>query len=197
MLARKLLTRLIHTILALHTLLYLLDSFPLHLTLLGLFSHLIYLQNLRSFPLVRLADPFFLLSILLVFANHYIAFRHFQKPPHHQNYYNQGAGYGSGGGNWAAPYGYDPALVSDPPTFQMIAAYFGICVWAVPFSLFVALSAGDNVLPSTEVMQQHGGGMGVDGGNVSGSADREGRKREGLAKSVIDRVRGWMGEMGG
>lgn len=29
-----------------------------------------------------------------------------------------------------------------------IATYFGICVWLVPFYLFLSLSANDNVLPS-------------------------------------------------
>lgn len=29
-----------------------------------------------------------------------------------------------------------------------IATFFGICVWLVPFYLFLSLSANDNVLPS-------------------------------------------------
>ncbi len=37
--------------------------------------------------------------------------------------------------------------------FQVLA-YFTICLWVIPFSFFVSLSAGENVLPST--MQQGG-----------------------------------------
>lgn len=36
----------------------------------------------------------------------------------------------------------------DMPTFTEVASYFGICIWLVPFALFVSLSAGENVLPS-------------------------------------------------
>lgn len=35
-----------------------------------------------------------------------------------------------------------------------VLAYFTICLWVIPFSFFVSLSAGENVLPST--MQQGG-----------------------------------------
>lgn len=35
-----------------------------------------------------------------------------------------------------------------------VLAYFTICLWIIPFSFFVSLSAGENVLPST--MQQGG-----------------------------------------
>ncbi|XP_053964573.1 protein TEX261 [Anastrepha obliqua] len=33
--------------------------------------------------------------------------------------------------------------------FVQVLAYFTICLWMVPFSLFVSLSANDNVLPTT------------------------------------------------
>ncbi|XP_017473216.1 PREDICTED: protein TEX261 [Rhagoletis zephyria] len=33
--------------------------------------------------------------------------------------------------------------------FMQVLAYFTICLWMVPFSLFVSLSANDNVLPTT------------------------------------------------
>ncbi|CAG8450938.1 62_t:CDS:2 [Funneliformis mosseae] len=32
--------------------------------------------------------------------------------------------------------------------FVDIAAFFGICVWLIPFSYFISLSANDNALPS-------------------------------------------------
>ncbi|KAK6493665.1 protein TEX261 [Huso huso] len=37
--------------------------------------------------------------------------------------------------------------------FSEVLAYFTICLWVIPFSFFVSLSAGENVLPSTV---QHG-----------------------------------------
>ena len=38
------------------------DGFPLLLSALGIVSHIIYAQNLRRFPIVKLTDPLFLLS---------------------------------------------------------------------------------------------------------------------------------------
>ncbi|KAJ8663822.1 hypothetical protein O0I10_000096 [Lichtheimia ornata] len=34
--------------------------------------------------------------------------------------------------------------------FMDIAAFFGICVWLIPFTYFISLSANDNALPMTE-----------------------------------------------
>jgi hypothetical protein len=31
--------------------------------------------------------------------------------------------------------------------FMDIAAFFGICVWLIPFAYFISLSANDNALP--------------------------------------------------
>lgn len=77
----------------------------------------------------------------------------------------------------------------DVPTFSQVASYFGICVWLVPFSLFVSLSANDNVLPtmgSSEPPRSAGGGGGG-GGN----------KRQGLVKAAVDGVLGVIGEVSG
>lgn len=59
------------------------------------------------------------------------------------------------------------------PSFTQIASFFGICVWLVPFSLFVSLSANDNVLPTMGSSEPR---IGPDGKN----------KRQGLFKAVID-----------
>ena len=61
-LTRKLLTRLIYTIIALHLLLAVIDRFPFWLSLFGVASHGIYMANLRHFPIVKLSDPVFVLS---------------------------------------------------------------------------------------------------------------------------------------
>ncbi|KAL4714821.1 hypothetical protein ACJJTC_002680 [Scirpophaga incertulas] len=38
-------------------------------------------------------------------------------------------------------------------SFSEVLAYFTICLWVVPFALFVSLSANDNVLPTTDERQ--------------------------------------------
>lgn len=60
--ARKLLTRLIYAIIAVQTLLTLIDRFPLLLSLVSIISHGVYMGNLRHFPIVKLTDPVFVLS---------------------------------------------------------------------------------------------------------------------------------------
>jgi len=49
----------------------------------------------------------------------------------------------------------------------------------VPFSLFVSLSAGDNVLPTM-------------GSETPGGTRREG-KRQGMVKVLVDNIRDWLG----
>ena len=61
-LARKLLTRLIYTIITVQILLALIDRFPILLSILSVGSHAVYLGNLRHFPIVKLSDPVFILS---------------------------------------------------------------------------------------------------------------------------------------
>ena len=34
--------------------------------------------------------------------------------------------------------------------FMHVAAFFGMCVWLVPFMFFISLSASDNTLPSVD-----------------------------------------------
>lgn len=158
-LSKKLLTSLIYAVIANQTLLALVDSFPWSISALSIASHVIYAQNLRRFPVVKLTDPVFLLSCgkspfhsltylpksltrisVLVLLNHYLWFRHFSAPPprsHNQPYY-----YSSSSSSGPS------SLSSQLPTFTEIAAFFGLQVWLVPFALFISLSAGENVLPS-------------------------------------------------
>ena len=60
--AKRLLTRLIYSIVGLQLVLCLVDGFPFLLTLVGIFSHVVYLGNMRRFPFVKLTDPLFLAS---------------------------------------------------------------------------------------------------------------------------------------
>ncbi|EHK50458.1 uncharacterized protein TrAtP1_007564 [Trichoderma atroviride] len=163
-LAKRLLTRLIQIIIGVQVAL-LIDGFPFWATVLGIVCHVVYLGNLRRFPYVQLTDPLFLLSCVLVLLDHYVWFRFFSN--HQERAYSRSSYYEH----------------VDVPTFTMIASYFGICVWLIPFALFVSLSAGDNVLPTmgTEPVR------GVDGKN----------KPQGLVKALVDWVRGLIGDMAG
>ena len=69
----------------------------------------------------------------------------------------------------------------DSPSFTEIAAFFGLCVWLVPFALFVSLSASDNVLPTI--------------GTERPSNDDGKNKRQGMIKVVVDNILSAIGEL--
>lgn len=127
---------------------------------------------------------------VLVLLNHYLWFLHFSAP--------------SARSPPSFPYGRDPNV----PTFTEIASYFGLCVWLVPFALFVSLSAGENVLPSMGSEYATGEGSsfvtpGQEPLGASGVAYGDGKKRRarsgtnaGMAKAVVNGVRDWVGETG-
>ncbi|EAT88652.1 hypothetical protein HBI56_042050 [Parastagonospora nodorum] len=198
-LAKKLLYRLIYGVIVLQVLLLAVDGFPVGLSALSIVSHAIYAQNLRKFPIVKLTDPLFLVSCALVIANHYLWFRHFSAPPPSSSYSSY-------------PYSRDANI----PSFTEIASYFGLCVWLVPFALFVSLSASENVLPSMGSEYATGEGSsyisagkapdafasGTGSGVGGSSTGMEGKRRArsgtnaGLAKQVVTGVREWVGETG-
>ncbi|KAA8652277.1 uncharacterized protein ATNIH1004_001181 [Aspergillus tanneri] len=182
-LARRLLTRLIYSIVFIQILLFLFDRFPLSLSVLSIGSHMVYASNLRRFPIVKLSDPLFIMSCILVGLNHWLWFRHFSKPlPSSRT-----------ASSWRNPY---QANVDDMPTFTEVASYFGLCVWLVPFALFVSLSAGENVLPS--MGSEYVTGERISTVGVSSTALLpEGRnKNKGMAKALVDGVRDWVKENG-
>ncbi|KAK1957538.1 transmembrane adaptor Erv26 [Colletotrichum sublineola] len=186
--AKRLLTKLIYSVIVLQLLLCIVDGFPFKLTLMGVVSHLVYLGNMRRFPFVRLTDPLFLIScgtckniyrlrfrkrsgltggiyLGLVLVNHYLWFRHFSAAQQ-RSYANMHSYYDQ----------------PDIPSFTEIASYFGLCVWLIPFALFVSLSASDNVLPTM--------------GSEDPLRDSSGKsKRQGFVKSIVDTVLGAMGEV--
>lgn len=180
--ARKLLSRLIYCIITVQVLLVIIDRFPVWLSLLSILSHLVYASNLRRFPIVKLSDPLFVLSCVLVVLNHWLWFRHFSNPP---------APSQRADNNWRQPYAVN---YEDMPSFSEVASYFGLCVWLVPFALFVSLSAGDNVLPSMGseyATGEHATGLGHKRGASDGKA-----KNKGMAKALVDNVRDWARENG-
>ncbi|KAF2842642.1 DUF396-domain-containing protein [Patellaria atrata CBS 101060] len=187
--AKKLLTRMIYAVIAVQALLWLFDGFPITLSALSVFSHIIYAQNLRRFPVVKLTDPLFILSCALVLLNHYLWFLHFSAPPSRP------------------PPTYLYSSNSSPaanPSFTEIASYFGLCVWLIPFALFVSLSAAENVLPSIGSEYATGEGSSfVSPGRVPDTGGANERKRRarsgtnaGMAKAVVNGVREWVGETG-
>ena len=183
--ARKILTRMIHAVIVAQLLLALVDRFPWALSALSIGSHAVYLQNLRRFPIVKLTDPVFLLSCGLVLLNHWLWFRHFSMPPQNSNRYNF----------------YDQPQV---PSFTEIASFFGMNVWLVPFALFVSLSAGENVLPSMGSEYATGQGSSfVSPGRIPNGMNGDARGRHkrsntqtGMAKQAVSGVKDWIGETG-
>ncbi|KAI1132298.1 transmembrane adaptor Erv26 [Nemania abortiva] len=163
--AKRLLTRLIYSIIGLQLVLWVVDGLPLLLTCLGVVSHVVYLGNMRRFPFVRLTDPLFLASCVLVLVNHFLWFRHFSEAQ--QRSYSRLSSM------------YDQP---DVPSFTEIASFFGICVWLIPFALFVSLSASDNVLPTIGSEQPSHGDSGKN-------------KRQGMVKVIVDYVLSAIGEV--
>ncbi|KAL8807526.1 MAG: hypothetical protein Q9182_000691 [Xanthomendoza sp. 2 TL-2023] len=183
-LAKKLLTRTIYAIVAIQLFLAIIDRFPITLSLLSIGSHAVYAGNLRHFPIVKLTDPVFLSSCVLVILNHFLWFRHFSAPPAASSSRNPGLGR------------YDYA---DIPTFTEIASFFGICVWLTPFALFVSLSAGENILPS--MGSEYATGSVGRSGDRTGTSGSNGHRRgnpgaKGLVKAAIDGTFEWVGETG-
>ncbi|KAF2212822.1 hypothetical protein CERZMDRAFT_111848 [Cercospora zeae-maydis SCOH1-5] len=177
-LSKKLLYRLIYSIIATQILLAAVDSFPLTLSAFSIASHVIYSLNLRRFPVVKLTDPVFLASCVLVLTNHYFWFKHFSSK--------------SPSTNSAGRYSYlEP---KDIPTFTEIASFFGLNVWLVPFALFVSLSAGENVLPS--MGSEYATGAGRREEFRGRTRHKRSNTQTGMAKAAVNGVREWVGETG-
>jgi hypothetical protein len=175
------LTRLIYGIIVVQLFLWLFDGFPFTLSLLSAVSHLVYASNLRRFPIVKLSDPLFIISCILVCINHWVWFRYFSRPAPTQ-----------GASAWRRPYTPD---YDNMPTFTEVASYFGLCVWLVPFALFVSLSAGDNVLPSMG-SEYATGDLRRDDPLASSASVKGKSKNIGLAKALVDNIRDWASETG-
>lgn len=101
--------------------LMLFDNLPWSLILPGLASQGLHAMILKRFPFVNVTSPAFILTVILVIINHFMAFRFFA-----QTYY----------------------------PLSEVLAYFTLCLWVVPFALFVSLSANDQVLPTTFTNEQ-------------------------------------------
>lgn len=126
-LARKTLTLTTKVVAALLVLLWLVDGFPLTLTLVTLATTGVHHLSARRFPKVELQDPLFLLSCALAVLNHYLWYQHFAHP--YVPTIEQRLDY-----SYQMPY---------YPTFGEVAAFFGICIWLIPFALFISISSNE------------------------------------------------------
>lgn len=162
---KRFLKRSIYVILGIYVLLWVFDGFPFLLTAFSMATYYVYLQNLTKFPYINLTGPVFISSCVLVVINHILWFRHFNSltvaPP-----------------QMRMDSGFTPNKV---PSFAEVASFFGICVWFIPFALFVSLSASDNLLPTmTNELNENGQGY---------DSDNKGKRTQGLAKVVVGRLR--------
>lgn len=82
------------------------------------------------------------------------------------------------------------------PTFTEVASYFGLCVWLVPFALFVSLSAGENVLPSMGSEYATGDRVATAGLSDRALSSDSKIKSKGMAKALVDNIRDWVSENG-
>ncbi|PIK49477.1 hypothetical protein BSL78_13670 [Apostichopus japonicus] len=96
------------------------EDFYYSVTVLGLVSVGIYSLMLKDFPFIEISSPVFITSCVLVFVNHYFAFRYFSTVWH--------------------PFSEN----------VLRFCFFTVCLWLVPFAFFVSLSANDNVLPTLQ-----------------------------------------------
>jgi hypothetical protein len=110
-------------------------------------------------------------ATVLVLVDHYVWFKHFSH--HQERAYQNMASY------------YDTP--DDVPSFTEIASYFGLCVWLVPFALFVSLSASDNILPTMGSEPSSSSSAGINTGTAS-------RRGQGMAKALVDTIRGAISE---
>jgi len=188
--AKKTLHRMIYVVITSQVLLALIDKLPWSISALSIGSHVIYMQNLRRFPIVKLTDPIFILSCVLVLLNHFLWFRHFSAPP-----------------RTTINSKYNFLEQAPAPTFTEIASFFGLNVWLVPFSLFISLSAGENVLPSMGSEYATGQGSSfispgkeprANNGSLGGRTGRQrsGTQTGGMARQAVNGVREWVGETG-
>ncbi|CCK70018.1 Svp26p KNAG_0D02690 [Huiozyma naganishii CBS 8797] len=134
---KRFLTRAIYGVIGLLVSLLIFDKFPFKLTVFAIASHVLYLQNMKGFPFVSFTNPTFLLSCACTVLNHYLWFKYFNDveiPPQFK---------------------FNPNYIPKKrATFSEVASFFAICVWFIPFSLFVSLSAGDYVLPTAEELKK-------------------------------------------
>lgn len=135
--AKKVITWMIMGSVLLYIIFIFTERFTWTLILCGLGAQALHAAILKNFPYVKFLSPCFLGAVILLLANHYLAFIYFQQQFHPFTEVCLGT------------------LLETLPSFTIVLtifqvmAYFTLCLWLVPFALFVSLSANDNVLPTS------------------------------------------------
>lgn len=162
---KRTLVKLIYTIIAILILLWLFEGFPFKIILFSVCLNLLYLKTLSKFPYLKIDNPDFILLGILTFLNHYFWFSHFNN------------------------LSFDRHSHRVVPSFSEISSFFGICVWLIPFALFISLSAGENLLPSNnnEVDGRNTTSITLDTNEIANSKFT--RRSKGLIKEVINNIR--------
>ncbi|KTW31404.1 hypothetical protein T552_04050 [Pneumocystis carinii B80] len=151
----------------LHLILLIVDGFPFFSIIFSILSHIIYFINLRSFPCISVSSYQFITAIIFTVLNHLLWIWHFR------SYFSLLLTY---------PFVYTHKKDTKDYTLGQIASFFAICIWLIPFSLFVSLPAGDNVLPITSNDY-------ISSGSSINYMRSDKYKRIGMIKSIFSKIK--------
>lgn len=137
MTAKKIISGLIAFTTVIYILFVFFDRLPWSMVVCGLIAQAAHALIMSNFPFVQFLSLPFASAIVMLFINHYLAFSYFSN-------------------NWYQFSEVSISLKSNYFTILIrflwlcfqILAFFTLCLWLVPFALFVSLSANDNVLPT-------------------------------------------------
>lgn len=136
MVAKKIISGLIAFTTVIYVLFVFFDRLPWSMIVCGFIAQAAHALIMSNFPFVQFVSLPFAGAVVMLFVNHYLAFSYFSN-----NWYQF-----SEVRNLIVMFQY---VFSDFIRFCFqILAFFTLCLWLVPFALFVSLSANDNVLPT-------------------------------------------------
>lgn len=159
-LAKRLIVRYVYVVVIVHLLLWLFDGLPFGPTLWSVCANIVYLAVMSQFPMVDFKSSYFVAACIGAIISHILWFRHFDDPS-------------------LPPYSVYETVPTYKgrtlPPFRVVASFFGLLVWTVPFLLFLSLSAGDHVLPTVS----------------PDSHDK--KRRKGLFRALTDHILHYLG----
>lgn len=145
MTAKKVITVIVLFVTTVYLLFMFFDNLPWSMVICGLLAQAIHAIILTDFPYVKLMSVQFIGAVAMLFVNHYLAFSFFT-----QYYFNFAEVMWP---NMACQHRQITMIfqcISNKKLFIhfQVLGYFTVCLWIVPFALFVSLNANDNVLPT-------------------------------------------------
>lgn len=135
MAAKKVITLLIALTTSIYVLFIFFDRLPWSMVICGLAAQLAHGLIMSNFPYVQFVSIPFAGAVCMLVVNHWLAFSYFS-----QNWYQ----FSEVSSRYFMENDFDNPFYILP----QILSYFTLCLWLVPFALFVSLSANDNVLPT-------------------------------------------------